>query len=46
MATQMQLKDLFGRKTHDRPDSWREKATTKSSLFRRYRYFLCLHSRG
>ena len=32
MATQMQLKDLFGRKSHGRPDIWREKPTTKFTL--------------
>ena len=43
MVTQMQLKVLFGRKSHGRPDFKKEKTTTKSRLFRRYRYFLCLH---
>ena len=36
MATQMQLKVLFGRKSHGRPDFQKEKATTKSCVFRRY----------
>ena len=36
MATQMQLKVLFGRKLHGRPDFYKEKTTTKSCLFRRY----------
>ena len=35
MAIQMQLKVLFGRKPHDRPDIHKEK-TTKSCLFRCY----------
>ena len=43
MATEMQLKVLFGKKSHGRPDFKKEK-TTKSCLFRRY--FWCLHSRG
>ena len=32
MATQMQLKVLFGKKSHGRSDFWREKTTRKSSL--------------
>ena len=36
MVTQMQLKDLFERKSHGRPDFQKEKTTTKSCLFRRY----------
>ena len=39
MATQMQLKVLFGRKSHGLPDFWKEKTTTKSCLFRRYFLF-------
>ena len=35
MATQMQLKVLFGRKSHGRP-------TTKSCLFRRYFFIFTL----
>ena len=33
MATQMQLKVLFGRKSHGRPDFQKEKTTTKSLFF-------------
>ena len=44
MATEMQLKVLFGKKSHGRLDFKKEKTTTKSCLFRRY--FLCLQSRG
>ena len=36
MATQMQLKVLFGRTSRGRPDFLKEKTTTKSCLFRRY----------
>ena len=32
MATQMQLKVLFGRKSHGRPVFYEEKTTTKSCL--------------
>ena len=32
----MQLKVLFGGKSHGRPDFQKEKITTKSCLFRRY----------
>ena len=42
MATQMQLKVLFGRKSHGRPDFWKEKTTTKSCLFRRYLFMFAL----
>ena len=33
MATQMQLKVLFGRKSHGRRDFYKEKTTIKSCLF-------------
>ena len=36
MATQMQLKVLFGRKSHGRLDFEKEKTATKSCLFQRY----------
>ena len=36
MATKLQLKVLFGKKSHGRPDFKKEKTTTKSCLFRRY----------
>ena len=36
MATKMQLKRLFGKKSHGRPDFKKEKTTTKSCLFRRH----------
>ena len=36
MATQMQLKVLFRRKSHGRTDFQKEKTTTKSCVFRRY----------
>ena len=40
MATQMQLKVLFGRKLHGRPDDFKkEKTTTKLCLFRPYFLF-------
>ena len=39
MATQMKLKVLFGRKSHGRPDFYKEKTTTKSCLFRRFFMF-------
>ena len=41
MATQMQLEVLFGRKSHRRPDFYKEEIITKSCLFQRY--FLRLH---
>ena len=41
-ATEMQLKVLFEKKLHGRPD-FKKKKTTKACLFRHY--FLCLHSR-
>ena len=36
MATEMQFKVLFGKKSHARPDFKKEKTTVKSCLFRRY----------
>ena len=36
MAAQMQLKVLFGRKSHGRQDFEKEKTATKSCLFQRY----------
>ena len=33
MATQMQLKVVFGKKSPGRPDFWKEKTTTKSFFF-------------
>ena len=41
MATQMQLKVLFGRKLPGRPDFYKEK-TTKSCIFRRYFFMFTL----
>ena len=38
----MQFKVLFGRKSHGRPDFWKEKATTKSCLFRRFFFMFTL----
>ena len=35
MASQMQLKGLFGRKSNGRPDFRKKTTTTKSCLFRR-----------
>ena len=39
MATEVQLKVLFGKKSHGRPDFYKEKTTTKSCLFRRFFMF-------
>ena len=36
MATEMQLKVLFGKKSHGRLDFKKEKTTAKWCLFRRY----------
>ena len=36
MATEMQLKVLFGKKSHGCPDFKKEKTTMKWCLFRRY----------
>ena len=38
----MQLKVLFGRKSHGRPEFQKEKTTTKSCLYRRYFFMLTL----
>ena len=39
MATEIQLKVLFGKKSHGRKDFKKEKITTKLCLFRRYVIF-------
>ena len=36
MATKLQLKVLFGKKSNGRPDFKKEKTTTKLCLFQRY----------